>query len=144
SVPPVISLRAAGARTRRFVTTARPTIESRRRRGPSGATASARWAVPPTDLRRQRRGLGRPPATGLVLVHGYSGAENGLDDGPCRFDGVLAREERRIARHRIAEQALVSLHLLCVRLVNHVQLRRVGEHLLSGPLHARADRDLHL
>src|SRR6266404_2871134 len=63
------------------------------------ATASAARAVPSADLRRQRRGLRGAPAGGLVLVHGRRRPENGLDDRPCRFDGVLPREERRVARH---------------------------------------------
>src|SRR5947208_16037742 len=111
---------------------------------PSGAAASAARAVPPADLRRQRRGLWGAPAGGLVLVHGRRRAENGLDDRPRRFDGVLPREERRVARHRIAEEPLVGVHLLPVRVVDHVQLRRLGDHLLSRPLHAGADGYLHL
>src|SRR5438034_6718555 len=111
---------------------------------PSGAAASAARAVPPADLRRQRRGLWGAPAGGLVLVHGRRRAENGLDDRPRRFDGVLPREERRVARHRIAEEPLVGLHLLPIRVVDHVQLRRLGDHLLSRPLHAGAAGDLHL
>src|SRR5438445_5616136 len=116
----------------------------RRRRGPSGAAASAARAVPSADLRRRRRGLRGAPAAGLVLVRGRCGAENGLDDRPRRFDRVLPREERRVARHRISQQPLVGVHLLPVRVVHHLQLRRLGDHLLPGPLHAGADGDLHL
>src|SRR5947199_3064851 len=108
------------------------------------ATASAARAVPSADLRRQRRGLRGAPAGGLVLVHGRRRAENGLDDRPRRLDGVLPREERRVARHRIAEEPLVGVHLLPIRVVDHVQLRRLGDHLLSRPLHAGADGYLHL
>src|SRR6185295_78975 len=106
-------------------------------------TISARRAVPSPDVRRQRGGLGRPPAPGVVLVHRRPRSEDRIDDGPRRLDRVLAREERRIARHRVAEQPLVRVHLVRLGAMQDLELRRLGDHLLARPLGAGPDRDPH-
>ncbi len=77
-------------------------------------------------------------------MHRCPAAEDRLDDGPRRFDAVLAREERRVAGHGIAEQPLVGVHVVAAGLVDDLELGRLGAHLLAGPLDPRADGDRHV
>ena len=54
---------------------------------------------------------------GVLLQHG-------VDDAPGGLDRVLAREQPRVARERVAEQALVGLRALAAErlLVGHVEV----------------------
>src|SRR5262249_21629939 len=83
------------------------------------------------------------PGTGLVLLEGRWGLEDGLDDAPSLLDEVLASEEAGIPGDRVAEHTLVSLHLALLRLVagDHLDLRRRVV-ALGGHVHAGGKGDL--
>ena len=69
--------------------------------------------MPASDLGRERSPLPAGPyVPGLVLVYRRRAVEHGIDDRPLRLHAVLAGEQDRIARHRVAEQPLVRFHLL--------------------------------
>src|SRR5258708_7313861 len=83
--------------------------------------------VPTTYMGNQRVGLVRSPRSWLVVVHGARPVNDGIDDGPSRFDHVLAREEGRVAGHRVAEEAFVGIHaalFTLLALLDHGQLER--------------------
>src|SRR6185503_18846779 len=69
---------------------------------------AAGGVVPAADVCGQLVGLARAPGAGLVLVDGRHVAEHGVYDAPRSLDRVLAREERRVALHRVAQQTLVG------------------------------------
>ena len=71
----------------------------------AGACASHRSGRPVGPL---RPGPSFPAGT-REAASGWS--RIGVDDSPLRLDGVLAREQDRVAFHRVAEQALVGVHL---------------------------------
>ena len=73
-----------------------------------------------------------------------SGAPAPVHDRPRRLDRVLAREQRRISLHRVADEALVRVEAIARLVLHHRQLDGLAEHALSGPLRAGADRDAHL
>src|SRR5450631_1169832 len=105
---------------------------------------SGQRSMPAADVGGEARGVGRSPGAGLVLVNGGGAGQDGVDDRPGRLDAVLAREQRRVPRHRIAQEALVGVHLVGVGLVHHLQLGRLRHHLLARLLDPRAERDDHL
>ena len=66
------------------------------------------------------------------MSYGYTGVsrgEHGIDDAPRFLDVILAREERRVARHRVAEHALVGVHLVRRRVAAREQLDRLADAL---------------
>src|SRR5947208_17003176 len=69
--------------------------------------------APRAALADQLLGLGRPRGTGLVGGHRRLAllprVEDRVDDRPLPDDLVVAREERRLAPHRVLDQALVGL-----------------------------------
>jgi hypothetical protein len=106
-----------------------------------GEPLRPRGSRPATDGRSQAKSIRGPPRAPFVHLCRRYIAENGIDDPPRRLDSVLSGEERRIARNGVAEQALVSAHLVARRLLDERQLRRFADHRLSGLLHARAKRN---
>ena len=48
----------------------------------------------------------------LVWIDGKFELQHRIDDPPGFFDIILAREERLIARHRVAEHAFIGVHLV--------------------------------
>ena len=105
--------------------TARSSGSASRRRRPSRRSACA-----------------GPQLPGLVLVDRRRDAEDRLHDLPGALDGVLAREQRRVALHGVAEQAFVGAHRIFARIVHHRELRQPAHHGLARVLDARAERDL--
>ena len=92
-----------------------------------------------------------PPPTrlfasaGPALPHSYTKSgfallEHRVHDRPRRFDGILSREQRRIALHGVADEALVRVEAARRRVLHDRQLDRLAEHAVSGPLRARANR----
>ena len=77
-----------------------------RRRRLAGALIDRR--VPAAHLRGQAVGVDRAPAARLVLVHRRHVAEDRLHDLPRGVDAVLAREQRGVALHRLAQQPFVG------------------------------------
>jgi hypothetical protein len=63
---------------------------------------------------------------------------NRVDDAPGRLDGVLPREERRVARHRVAEQSLVGVHLVAPGLLHDRELGGLPRPSLRPGFFARA------
>jgi hypothetical protein len=49
-----------------------------------------------------------------------------LNDRPSGLDAVLAREERAISCHGVAQEPLVGAHLLSVRVVNNLEFGRIA------------------
>src|SRR4029453_3089908 len=86
---------------------------------------------------------GRSPGPGAVAMHGWAAVENGIDDTPCRLDGILAREERRIADKCVAEEALIGLHLHAFLVVNE-ELDARPDHRRSRLFRARTKRNRHV
>ena len=53
-----------------------------------------------------------------------------IDDAPRLFDVVLAREQRGVALHRVAQHALVGVHLVGAGLPAREQLDPLADHLV--------------
>ena len=67
-----------------------------------------------------------------------------IDDGPGGLDDVLAREERRVTRHRVAEQPLVvaeavAVLVLLLSLVDDGEFDGASSHAFARTFGARAD-----
>src|SRR6185503_14562276 len=95
---------ASGAPSRGSSRACRP----RRPRAPVGVVSTG-YAVPSADAGRERLGLGRSPAAAIVGMRGGHVPEDRVDDRPGGLDLVLAREERGIAGHRVAQETLVGV-----------------------------------
>src|SRR5262249_44118227 len=92
--------------------------------------------VPAADVGGETIRLRWAPRSGLVRMDGRRVTEGRLDDRPRRLHAVLAGEEDRIARHGIAEEALVRIHLVALGVVDDLQLRRLGDRVLARVPHA--------
>src|ERR1700737_1437073 len=53
-------------------------------------------------------GVGWPPPAALVRLWWRRAIEDGIDDAPLLFDGVLAGEVARVAGERVREDSFVS------------------------------------
>src|SRR5262249_39940179 len=74
---------------------------------------------------------------------GVPNVDDGLNDAPAGFDHVSALEQRRVARHAIAQQALVTGAVLDAEIIAVVEVH-VDEpelHHRAGDLHAEAERN---
>src|SRR5262249_36230510 len=100
--------------------------------------------VPAADIRGQRGGFLRPPRPGGVLADRRPVVEDRLHDAPRGLDPVLAREERRIAGHRVDEEPLVRGELVGRRTTHEFQLGPLGYHLPALLLHAGTEGDGHV
>ena len=96
--------------------------------------------MPAAICRDQRVGGFRAPGPALVGQGRMMVAEHGLDHRPGGFDSILAREQRVITGHRIAEQALVGLFVEVLGFVQ-AQLAQGADEALPGLFHARRQRD---
>src|ERR1044072_954849 len=95
----------AGLPSRHFIPEPRLVLPRaiKNRRG-SRVRVGAEGVVPAADVGGQLVGLARAPRAGLVLVDGRYVAEHRVYHAPRCLDRVLAREERRVALPRGAEQ----------------------------------------
>src|SRR5581483_6542528 len=84
----------------------------------------------------------RSPTALLVKENRCSQVGHGVYDSPGRLDGVLAREQGRVALHRVADQPLVRSQLGCF-IVAHVQFDFLAGHDMARSLAActQCDRD---
>src|SRR5476649_1650886 len=80
------------------------------------------------------------PATAPIRNHRRMLVEHRIDGGPRRLDRVLAREQRAVAVHRVAEQAFIW-RLLIRMLLDQQQLALIADKLLAVAFHARRQRD---
>src|SRR5262245_54041741 len=99
--------------------------------------------VPSATARSDRIRLRRPPSAGRVEIDRRVAAQCRLDDAPSRLDVVLSRKKRRIASHRVADQAFVWRHFLAGPAAES-QLHRFAGHGWARLLHAGAEGDLDL
>src|SRR6185437_16916415 len=107
---------------------------------PLRAGRIARGGPMPGVARQQHLRLRRTPGARLVAVDRRRvGAQYRIDDGPRGLDGVLTREQRGIARHRVTDQPLVGPALSRV-LVAHRELDLLADHPFPGKLGAGPDR----
>src|SRR5205085_911134 len=100
--------------------------------------------VPSTNLFHQFVGLARSPRSALVFVKGARAVQDGIDDGPRRLDDVLAREERSVARDRVAEKSFVVAEAHGGALGTFLEKRKLdvlARHPVARLLATRADRD---
>src|SRR5205807_9366118 len=79
-----------------------------------GPPPRALQAPPPAPPLYQRVGLLRSGRSGGVLRDRRGGVlvpcgQDRIDDAPQRFDLVIAREQGRVAAHRVEDQPLVGL-----------------------------------
>src|SRR4051794_8766105 len=97
------SLRSAASTLPGVVSRSRQTSSLMRRRPSQPAPRAA--------LAEEVLGLGRPGGAGLIgrqrRLALLPRLEDRIDDRPLPDDLVVAREERRLAAHRILDQALV-------------------------------------
>src|SRR3569623_1105262 len=103
--------------------------------------------VPAAHLLGELVGLGGAPGAGVVVVEWSGLVEDRIDDGPGGLDDVLAREQGGVARHRVAQQALVGVHaalLALLGLLGDGQLDGAAVHAFASGLGARLHRDRHL
>src|SRR5437660_5737701 len=112
-------------------------------RSPAARSERRPRVVPAVAVGDDRIGRGWPPRPAAVAMQGRPVVENGVDDAPRGLDGILAREERRIAIQRIAEEALVGLHLRVFFVMNE-ELDAGPDHRRPGLFGARAERDRHV
>src|SRR5262249_22485336 len=77
--------------------------------------------------------LERSPASRQILDRWREALQHRIDDGPCRFDLVLAREIRSVADECSADQHLVRIHLVA-GLRGHEQLHVASRHDGAGLL----------
>ena len=87
----------------------------------------------------ERIGLFWPPTASLIEANAMVLLKNRIDHGPGRFDRVFAGEERAVAGHGIAEEALVR-GFFSRLFFDHVKLFLVAHELLAGGLHTRGQR----
>ena len=100
------------------------------------------WLVPAADFGRERC----PPPAGPTCrartrAHGVALSRIGSTTAHARLDGVLAREQRRVALHRIAEQALVGAPSRRRWWCDDASSIGLGEHLSPGRLTRAPMRD---
>src|SRR5262245_39387022 len=101
---------------------------------------------PAADVGDEGIRLLRPPGSGIVIVQRVLRADDGIDDRPSGLDDILPREQRCVAGHRVAEQALVVAHSWPIvrpllALVDDRELDWPAGHPFARALRARADRD---
>jgi len=67
--------------------------------------------MPP--VRRHDRGvdLSRSPGPSLIFIHRSGPLQDRIDNPPAFFDVIIAGKVTRVARHRIAENVFIRLHL---------------------------------
>src|SRR5262245_35665054 len=85
----------------------------------------------------------RAPGARLVGLHRLGAPQEGLHDLPGDIYRIGSREQRLVAVHGIADQALVWRHFFPLRVARQ-QLDIVADHPFSRDLRARADRDRHV
>src|SRR4051812_24369051 len=81
--------------------------------------------------------FGGAPVARLVRLQWRGVADDRLDDSPLLFDRVLAREERGIAVHGVAEQAFVRVLFVAGDLARQ-KLHLAADHALARHLRAHA------
>ena len=82
--------------------------------------------------------FGRSPAPDIVRW-GYGGIiENGFDNLPCQFRGILAGEKLPLTGHRIADQPLIRRHVASA-VIDSGQLHCLAQHAIPGGLATGAD-----
>src|SRR5437667_12792020 len=106
----------------------------------SHPTRCQRGIVPAAVHRDQRVGLFRSPRAALVWDRPGMGFEDGIDRPPGRFDRIPSREERTVAAHGVAQQALVG-RLGADQLLDQIQLALVADELFAWALDARGQGD---
>src|SRR5471032_212215 len=90
--------------------------------------------VPRTMRRDQRVGFLRSPAAAPIGDHRRMLAQHRIDGGPRRLDRVLAREQRAVAVHRVAEQAFIW-RLLVRMFLDQAKLVLVADKVLAVAFH---------
>src|SRR5437016_10654508 len=96
--------------------------------------------MPTAVPRDERVGLLWSPRAALVWNRPGMGFENGIDRHPGRFDRVPSREERAVAVHGVAQQALVG-RLGADQLLDQIQLALVADEVFARALDARGQGD---
>src|SRR6185437_7714687 len=85
-------------------------------------------------------GLMRPPRMRIIVVDWCAGIENRVNNSPLGVGTVLAREQRQISLHGIANQPLVSVDFFGA-LVQHIELDLLTDHRLARGLGSGTQRD---
>ncbi len=73
--------------------------------------------------------------------HRRVGAQHRIDDAPRLLDIILAREERLVAAHRVAQHAFVGIHLAGTRMAARDHFGGQAHALVRGGQYVDADRD---
>src|SRR5437588_12089779 len=92
---------------------------------PAGRSGHLR-VMPGTVAGSEILRLLRAPSVGLVLEDRRRRPQDRLDNSPGMLDGILAREERGIAFHRVMKQPLVRIHPRSTALGDHQLDRAAG------------------
>src|SRR4249920_765243 len=103
--------------------------DSRETDDPAGPTLRDR--VLPTTGRGEPLDFSRPPALRLIIVNRRVRFEIRVDYPPGLFDVILAREERRVAGHGVAQYPLISVLLLASGRATADYFRGLGNHFIS-------------
>ena len=123
------------SRSRRFARAHDDAGRMRRARSPAPGRASRR-------RRRSARRRPRAPAAGRIRQRRRDDRRaRGSTTRPRRLDRVLAREERAVAGHRVAEQPLVRSCSSPCTVVAQVELALLADEAVARPLDARGERD---
>src|ERR1017187_325369 len=96
--------------------------------------------VPPSARSQQRVGLFRAPGAAPVNAGPMVFAQDGIDHRPRRLDRVLAREQRAVTAHGIAQQALVRW-FLPAQILTQEQFLLLADELLPRHLYPRRQCD---
>src|SRR5258707_14766267 len=84
------------------------------------------------------------PVVGPVFNHGRARLQQGMDVSPCLFDIVLSSKQGGVSRHRVSQDAFISIHLIRARLPAYYHLDRLADRILTrrDSVHAEGQRDL--
>src|ERR1700722_2726683 len=100
------------------------------------------WVVPAS--RRGNFFAGLSPGAFVVFLNWSAGFQRGIHDSPCLFDVIFACKQSGVARHGVAEDALVSVHFFRARATAGDDLHWFVFHLLPKAHYSRTHGDGHL
>src|SRR2546425_8027637 len=95
--------------------------------------------VVPTSSRSNVLDLGWSPGFRVVFKDRRRGFQDRVNDSPSFFHVVFTGEQGGISSHRVAEHALIGIHLPGVRAASPSNFHRLVQHFIVGVYAVHAD-----